>query len=166
MSGKNRNCAAAFLDVQQAFDRVWHRGVLCKIKKFLPHSIFPIISSYLSGRYFQVKQGYTRSSFYKCLAGMSQGFVLGPVLYNISTCDLPQLTSMISVATIPDDTAFLSCSGNAHEASSRLQKQLDETNDWLQKWRIKASASKSQHIMFTLRKDKYPNVKLGNEMVL
>ncbi|GBP79921.1 Probable RNA-directed DNA polymerase from transposon X-element [Eumeta japonica] len=32
-------CSAAFLDVQQAFDRVWHKGLLCKIKKILPHPI-------------------------------------------------------------------------------------------------------------------------------
>jgi hypothetical protein len=31
-------CTAAFLDVQQAFDRVWHDGLLCKIKQMLPHS--------------------------------------------------------------------------------------------------------------------------------
>jgi len=32
-------CTAAFLDVSQAFDKVWHRGLLYKIKKFFPQDI-------------------------------------------------------------------------------------------------------------------------------
>ena len=29
-------CTVAFLDIQQAFDRVWHNGLLCKLKTALP----------------------------------------------------------------------------------------------------------------------------------
>jgi hypothetical protein len=29
-------CTAAFLDIQQAFDRVWHDGLLYKLKQLLP----------------------------------------------------------------------------------------------------------------------------------
>lgn len=32
-------CSAIFLDVQQAFDRVWHQGLLFKIKKAV-HALF------------------------------------------------------------------------------------------------------------------------------
>lgn len=155
-------CSAAFLDVQQAFDRVWHKGLLCKIKKLLPHSIYPIAESYLSDRWFQVKQGTARSRLHKCLAGVPQGSVLGPVLYNIFTCDLPQISSMVSIATFADDTAFLSCDKDPTAASRQLQNQLNETHIWLRKWRIRVSAPKSNHITFTLRKGTCPPVKLGN----
>ncbi|VVC27581.1 Reverse transcriptase domain [Cinara cedri] len=37
-------CTAAFLDVSQAFDRVWHEGLLFKLKSILP----PTISYYLN----------------------------------------------------------------------------------------------------------------------
>jgi len=30
-------CSAAFLDISQAFDRVWHHGILFKIRKNLPN---------------------------------------------------------------------------------------------------------------------------------
>ncbi|GBP35810.1 Probable RNA-directed DNA polymerase from transposon BS [Eumeta japonica] len=143
-------CSAAFLDVQQAFDRVWHKGLLCKIKKILPHSYYLLMSSYLCDRTFQVKLRDARSSLYTCLAGVPQGSVLGPVLYNIFTSDLPQ-SPKVAVATFADDAAFLACSRDPKQASTLLQSQLNITHDWLTKWRIKASAQ--NRIISRLRLD-------------
>lgn len=42
----------AFLDVSQAFDRVWHAGLLFKLKHFLPPSYYLILKSYLEDRFF------------------------------------------------------------------------------------------------------------------
>jgi len=41
-------CTATFLDVQQAFDRVWHNGLLYKIKKWVPAPYFLLLKSYLT----------------------------------------------------------------------------------------------------------------------
>jgi len=38
-------CAAAFLDVSQAFDKLWHTGLLLKIKRILPSSYFNLLKS-------------------------------------------------------------------------------------------------------------------------
>lgn len=159
---KKEYCSAAFLDVQQAFDRVWHKGLLYKIKKYLPHSYYQLMVSYLSNRMFQVKLREARSSLYSCKAGVPQGSVLGPVLYNIFTCDLPQ-TCQVAVATFADDAAFLTTSRDPVEASRLLQIQLNSTNSWLNKWRIKASAPKSHHITFTLNRKTCPPVHLGSD---
>ncbi|CAK1579300.1 unnamed protein product [Parnassius mnemosyne] len=43
-------CSSAFLDVQQAFDKVWHTGLLFKIKSLLPHTFFGLLKSYLTDR--------------------------------------------------------------------------------------------------------------------
>lgn len=145
-------CSAAFLDVQQAFDRVWHKGLLSKIKEKLPHSVFHILKSYLSNRLFQVKQGDARSSLFPINAGVPQGSVLGPILYNIYTSDLPTLDD-VTVATYADDIAFLAVDDDPTTASEKLQRLLDATTAWFQKWRIKASSHKSNHITFTLRKE-------------
>lgn len=154
-------CSAAFLDIQQAFDKVWHKGLLCKIKSSLSHSYYHVLQSYLSGRMFQVKEGESTSMFQEIQAGVPQGSILGPVLYTIFTADLPQ-SSNVTIATYADDTAILASNDSPAEASRILQQSLWETHRWLRKWRIRASATKSVHVTFGLRKGDCPPVKLGN----
>jgi hypothetical protein len=45
----------AFLDVSQAFNKVWHPGLLFKIKRILPSSYFNLPKSYLNKRQFETK---------------------------------------------------------------------------------------------------------------
>lgn len=157
-------CSAAFLDVQQAFDRVWHKGLLFKVKSKLPHSLYPTIKSYLEERLFRVKLRDARSTLRQIKAGVPQGSVLGPVLYNIFTSDLP-VSEDVTVATYADDVAYLASDNHPTAASNKLQLLLDETHTWMEKWRIRASAQKSSHITFTLRRGKCPPVKLGNDLL-
>lgn len=42
-------CSAVFLDVSQAFDKVWHDGLLCKITQILPSKYYKFLRSYLKG---------------------------------------------------------------------------------------------------------------------
>lgn len=50
-------CPAIFLDMSQAFDRVWHEGLLCKISSYLPEQHVNLPASYLKVRQFQVYYG-------------------------------------------------------------------------------------------------------------
>jgi len=45
-------CSAVFLDVSQAFDEVWHQGLLLKIKQTLHPVYFNLLKSYSQNRYF------------------------------------------------------------------------------------------------------------------
>jgi hypothetical protein len=40
-------CTAAFLDIDQAFDKVWHTGLLCKLKNELPSPYYLLLKSYI-----------------------------------------------------------------------------------------------------------------------
>ena len=44
---KKKYCSAVFLDIQQAFDKVWHEGLLYKLKKILLRTYYSILKSYL-----------------------------------------------------------------------------------------------------------------------
>jgi len=49
-------CAGLFLDVAQAFDNVWHDGLLFNLKKIMPAQLFLIIKSFLENPSFTVRQ--------------------------------------------------------------------------------------------------------------
>lgn len=51
---KKLNCSAVFLDVKQAFDRVWHQGLFFKLKTILPTPMYLLLKSYLEERSFYV----------------------------------------------------------------------------------------------------------------
>lgn len=159
-----RYCSAAFLDISQAFDKVWHEGLIQKIENYLPAQVSKIITSYLTDRKFKVKHQEEQSELFPILAGVPQGSVLGPVLYILYTADLP-IAEEIMAATFADDTAFLSSNANANTASRILQEQLNLMQQWTKTWRIKINEAKSTHITFTLNKKTCPSVKLNEKVI-
>ena len=97
--------SAAFLDIQQAFDKVWHPGLLYKIKTNLPR-YFLLFESYLHKRRFYMRYGHDTSECYPIKSGVPQGSVLGPILYTLCTADLP-IRRAVTVVTYADDTVIL-----------------------------------------------------------
>lgn len=158
-----RYCSAIFLDISQVFDKVWHDGILYKIKQNLPH-YFNILKSYLQERHFMVKQDDAVSQLHKITAGVPQGSVLGLVLYLLYTADLLN-TNGITTATYADDTALLAAHENPIIALEILQKGIDEIHCWTRKWRIKINETKSIQVTFTTRKDTCPIVTINKQPV-
>lgn len=157
-------CSAVFLDIQQAFDRVWHTGLLFKLKSFLPTPFYLLLQSYLSDRLFYVKHNNDYSNIRSISAGVPQGSVLGPILYTIFTADLPT-SEKVLVATYADDTAIMAASTIPSQASNIIQDQLNKLHDWLQKWNIKINCNKSKHITFTNNKGDCPPVRMNGEII-
>lgn len=158
---EKKYCSAVFLDISQAFDKVWHEGLFFKLKKLLPHPFYELIRSYLSGRMFFVKQNNDFSQIYEINAGVPQGSVLGPLLYLLYTSDLP-IGPNTTIATFADDTAIMASNENPIYASNMIQWNLSQIEHWLRKWKIKANETKSVHVTFTLRKESCPSVKMND----
>jgi len=43
-----------FLDLAQVFDEIWHKGLLIKLRKQLPHTWCALLESYLTKRQFRI----------------------------------------------------------------------------------------------------------------
>lgn len=157
-------CSAAFLDITQAFDKVWHIGLLNKLKTQLPAPFYQVLKSYLNNRFFMVKQQDEITELYPIKSGVPQGSVIGPILYTIYTADIP-VTPNTFTATFADDTAILATSEIPKFASEKLQDALNNIQKWLRTWRIKANETKSQHVTFALRRETCPSVTLNGQQL-
>lgn len=157
-------CNGVFLDVTQAFDKVWHTGLLCKLKNKLNHNYYLLLQSYLKNRHYCVKHNTERSTHYPIKSGVPQGSVLGPLLYLIYTADLPT-TENTTIAAFADDIAILSRHENPVTSSVNMQNHLNLLNKWYKKWRIKINQSKSVQVTFTTLRDICPPVTVDNVVI-
>ena len=73
---------AVALDISKAFDRIWHAGLLHKLKSYrISSQIFDLISSFLSNRRLWVLLNGKSSQEYPVNAEVSQGAIHGPSLF-------------------------------------------------------------------------------------
>lgn len=161
---EKKYCSAVFLDVAQAFDRVWHPGLLYKLKHKLPVQLYTVLMSYLSDRLFQVKLRDDVTDLRRIRAGVPQGSVLGPILYSLYTADLPTCNDVLT-ATFADDTAMLAVDEDPVLATEKLQRNVTLVENWLKKWKVRVNEQKSSHITFTMRRDNCPPVTLNNAQI-
>lgn len=163
---RKEHSLAVFLDVAQAFDKVWHKGLLFKIKSLgVPIYLQNLIQSFLFNRKFHVKLNYSNSTTRNVLAGVPQGSVLGPMLFNIFTADIP-IPQNASLALYADDTAMISKHSDIHVAQQNLQNSVDTLVEWFGKWRFKLNASKCEAKIFTLRRPHPPpNITINDTII-
>nr|AMS38375.1 hypothetical protein [Bactrocera tryoni] len=161
---KKQNCTAVFLDVSQAFDRVWHHGLLHKLRLLFPQHLTELLASYLSNRYFRIKQGQSYTTLQPIKTGVPQGSVLGPLLYILFTSDMPTPPNC-TIATFADDTCIITTGKNVVESSNRMQSSINLIVEWTQKWNITLNELKSIHINFTNKTATYIPLYIGNEVI-
>ena len=77
------------MDLLKAFDCLPHKLLLFKLKTSgISENALKLMTSYLTNRKQCVKLGNFKSYFQTILKGMSQGSILGPVLFNIFIYDI------------------------------------------------------------------------------
>ena len=92
---------AVFIDFRKAFDLVDHKRLLNKLALMNINKPFWLwIKSFLSGRVQQVNVNGSLSSIASCPAGVPQGSVIAPTLFNIYIDDLEDtLPEQLKVST-------------------------------------------------------------------
>jgi endonuclease/exonuclease/phosphatase (EEP) superfamily protein YafD len=147
-----KSTGMAFLDIEKAFDAVWHDGLLHKMSVCnFPIRIIKIIQSFLSDRTFHVTVGDGESESRNVASGVPQGAVLSPTLYNFFTHDFPTANN-VEVALFADDTAVYCTSEDPNVIVRELQTALNAINEYFTTWKVKINASKTQSVFFTRRR--------------
>ena len=143
---------AVALDISNAFDRVWHAGLLHKLKSYgISGQIFHLISSFLSNRWFQVTLDGNLCKNIQLMLVFPKVLFLGPTLFLLYINDLSD-DVICNIAIYADNTTLYSKSDQWQqlELASELESDLQETVDWGRKWLVDFETGKIQLVSFDI----------------
>lgn len=143
------------LDVEKAFDTVWHDGLIHKLLlQGIPFNLVKLIHSFLQNRSFRAKIGQSLSESHPLEAGVPQGSILSPLLYTLFTADMPlPQDHRVHLAAYADDTAIIAQSKDPHLLSTLLQDAADSLESFFKKWLIGVNPEKSCALIITRRRN-------------
>ena len=115
---------SVFLGISKAFDKVWHEGLLYKLKSMgISGDLFNLLENYLSGRLQRVILNRQTSSWRPVLAGVPQGSILSPLLFLVYVNDLPnELKS--NAKLFADGTSLFTIVKDKHQELSRTKIRI------------------------------------------
>jgi Reverse transcriptase (RNA-dependent DNA polymerase) len=148
---KNQSTGIALLDLEKAFDVIWHNGILFKLHKLqFPLYIIKLIYSFLNNRKSCVSINNHSSEYFPIIAGVPQGSTLSPFLFNLFINDIPKQKNC-ELALYADDTVLFCKKSwkNLKSLKFNLLKSLKSISQFFQNWKIKINATKTKFLTFT-----------------
>ncbi|KAL9964216.1 hypothetical protein ACROYT_G027827 [Oculina patagonica] len=145
---KRNAIAAIAIDLSKAFDCLPHELILEKLKFYgMEDKAVALLYSYLSSRYQRVKLGDTFSDWTGVAAGVPQGSILGPLLFNIFMNDLNFAIERCKFMNYADDTKIHTSDPKPQVVEEDINRDLANTLHWFQQNGMKANPEKYQALV-------------------
>ena len=132
----DQKVAMIFLDIQKAFDKIWHSGLLYKLKRIgINGDLLKLIESYLKNRSQRVVLNSSFSEFLNIVSGVPQGSILGPLLFLIYLNDIVDNISC-PISLFADDTSLLELQTSWGLVENNLNLNISKLELWSRKWKL------------------------------
>ena len=150
---------SVYLDLSKAFDKVWHEGLIFKLKQNgIEGKLLDLLSNYLSNRKQKVHINGSESNWGSIKAGVPQGSVLGPLLFLVYINDLEEGIKS-SIKFFADDTSLYSVVNDPKILANELNYDLHIIGHWAHQWKMSFNpdpTKQAEEILFSC-KLKSPN---------
>ena len=145
-----KKAGAVFVDLTDAHDTVWHRGLTCKLLRLLSNNhMVRMIMELVRNRSFTFTTGESKRNRLRRLKnGVPQGSVLAPLLFNIYVYDLS--STVFRRYAYADDLALLYSSDDWKDLEGFLSQDTTTISTYLQTWRLQLSHTKTVTMAFHL----------------
>ncbi|CAF1430692.1 unnamed protein product [Didymodactylos carnosus] len=144
---------SVFLDFRKAFDTVWHKGLLVKLKaKGLPPSLVNWFGSYLSNREIVTTVDGITSSARIVDRRVPQGSVLRPLLFLIFIDNLGDNVSA-TMRLFADDASLYRVTekNDIRKVIDQVNKDLLLIYEWSITWKLYLNIDKCKAMIFSIR---------------
>ena len=92
------------------------------------------------------------STWEKIRQGVSQGSILGPILFLIYINDLPNLTSTgTKILLYVDDTSIIVTSPNLENFETKIGNKFGDINNWFKANQLTSNNNKTNYLQFNTR---------------
>ena len=146
---QNQHTVAVFVDLQQAYDRVWRKGLFMKMTEAGIHGkLYNWIKDFLSNRTISTKINNSISSKEVQEEGLPQGSCLSCTLFLLFVNDLPDILQT-EKALYADDLAMWYSTKHLPIAKNRLNEDLYSLNKYCEQWKLKINCTKTVYTIFT-----------------
>ena len=151
---EGKEVRAIFCDISKAFDRVWHKGLLIKLRAAgISGSLLNWFADYLNDRKQKVVLPGASSSWTSVGAGVPQGSILGPLLFLLYINDIVEDINS-SIRLFADDTSLYIIVDNPLQAAEQLNSDLQKIHRWATKWLVLFNPEKSESILLSRKYNK------------
>ena len=96
---------------------------------------YNLLENYLSGRFQRIVSNGQISSWRPVLAGVSQGWILGPLLFLVYVNDLPNDLKS-NAKRFADDTSLFTIVNDKNESPNIINNDLLQIFKWAHNWKI------------------------------
>jgi hypothetical protein len=154
-----------FCDISKAFDRVWHKGLIHKLKQSgISGNLLKRLQNYLYGREQRVVINGSNSNWLPVKAGAPQDSILGPLLFIIFTNDIVNEINA-EIKLFADDTSLYLIVDNPNDTAFLLNQDLNQLQRWSEKWLVKFNPNKTETMVISSKRNKpyHPPLQMNDQ---
>ena len=142
---------AVFCDISKAFDRVWHTGLLYKLRAAgVTGNVLQWFKKYLPDRKQRVVLPGMSSAWNFINEGVPQGSILGPLLFLVYIIDIHVVTDIGSnVRLFADDTRLYIIVDNPLVAAEALSADFEKISRLAATWLVTFNPNKSVALLLS-----------------
>ena len=160
---KSLEVRAVFLDISKAFHKVWHDGLIFKLKQNgVSGSLLMFFQNYLYNRKQRVLLNGSYSGFSAVESGVPEGSVLGPLLFLIYINDLERNIKS-NIKFFADNTMLFSIVKDPTISASDLNHDLNIIYQCAHQWKMEFNpdpTKQATEVLFSCKKSSPNHPKL------